>query len=484
MPDPYYRVEVTAGPYSWVTTDSDPADYGLADPLTVQWSAPANGQKLPQPDPLTASFRVVVADMADLAGIAFGQPVTIRVYAWPPGTINPDLHPAGGICYYPPIVVFRGRIANLTAQPHKLGMILTVQATEYTVDLAERQVGSYDWPQESPTDRIERICSEAGINAMSIDYDYTPLAARSAGLDSALNQINRMTSYLIVNNTTVQYLASWYGEDPIDSLLDDPGPNGPIFRINILSTGSDGSTTIPRFPEAHFRQVHLPGTLEDLGAGLYGVVLSQPDGQIARIIDAGHVDFESAWRLSKSEQPDTLSVTGPFTDLGGVQSLTFTTPNPVGVKATIETDLVTSPGAVVVGEFNRPDAGDSDRWQADDFTFYADLDPTRLVYPRPLFADGLTLEVQKHPVVVAGIPSRHNPAGVDYFAGQVAGATFTLQHGRYTAGITVRRALPRLSPGDTGFEAYLSPADVDPAIAVADVDRSVSVFDARLLRKV
>lgn len=474
MTSPYYYVDLTAGPYSWVTESTDPASvYGLADPLVVAWALPEDGLALSHPAPMQASFRVVVEDIANFSDLGIGTAVSLSVYDCVPGT--PD--PLGGSIYTdrPPLVRFRGRIASLAAQPHKRGgMLIAASCVDYTVDLSESTVGLTDWPAEVDWLRQARIFAEAGEGtAFTFNYD-APLAARAAARSDARTQMLRVIDTAVqLDAGSRSYLTPNY------SGVGDADEPNPTYRFAVIGkpTRTRGDNDMPSATGA------LAGRFVLLPSGKWGIEPSQGTTDLpSRIFDADLIDFKSSWALLKNDRPDTVTVTttaATFSDVAGT-AVTEQTADAVPVTLALDTDLTQSTYARALALMNLTDH-DSDNWTADEFTFYADRDPDTVLYPMPLFNDAEIARVAWEHAVIAGIPAEQNPAGHDWYAGMLSGAKFTLAKGRYTVGLQLRRNVLRSYGNATGLTCA-NVNTVGSVLSCNDLDRSFSSYDYRIAR--
>lgn len=493
--DPYYRVDVTAGARSWSTTKGDTADYGLADPVNVSWSLPNSSLFHAQPDPMVASFSVVVASMADASGVDRGDPVDLRVWAWAPGTVNPyveasDLDPV----HYPPVVVFRGRVTEVNAQPHKLGMIVTYSCADYTVDLSELTIGAGDWPVEGNDERLTRMFDEAGVLApvplyvggSGPVYFLTSflVAARNGSPQPARAAIWRLVD-LDTDDTDVPYgTYAYMRPDYVGGLLagTTPDPLAPYavpFVNNRVDSGDTGEA--PR----------LPGVFAITSPGLWGIDIVEHVKRRAAVISADHVDFKAQWAQTKRDAPDTITVTGTFLDGGTGTIYSSRTVQaagavPIGASLACEAyDVITADSFAAANLV----AGDSDAWTADAFTWYADQDPWPLIADAQWFIEGAHVLASRAPIVVEGIPVDQNPTGVDWYAGRLQSAAFTLAGGRYSVRFRLSRSLLRpqnpdpATPGiAAGTLTCTSMRAAHPTVRTIDLDRAFSSFDYRLAR--
>jgi hypothetical protein len=495
LTDPYYRVEVDAGPYSWITEAGDVADYGLADPLNVGWALPGNDPLFhSQPEPMVCSFSVVEPTMADLAGLARGTTVLVKVWGWPPGTVNPhaDTVPSGmppgdlDTVEYTPLVIFRGRIADVDARPHRLGMIATCACVDFTVDLAESTIGAGDWPAEPVEDRLDRMFTEAGVlpptDMLLVGFG---MAARTASPGDARSLVWKVADYLTLTPDepfgVYHYMTTRYTAGFLDGVTPDPlSPYAIPWVLARYASGDDGQ--MPR----------LPGVFAETQPGLWGVDIVEDAGRRAPVISADHVDFDSKWNQSKRTEPDTITLTGAFLDpVTGIihDSWTVAEPDAVPIAAQIPAEFDSVYTAQDFGLANLS-SGDSDNWNADTFTWYADQDPWPMIAAGGgWFIEGAHPTAPREPVVVDGIDPDKNPTGTDWFAGRLASAIFTLSGGHYTVAFKLRRSLLRPQvfdvsiPGEgTHTCSFQDLKAAHPLLDWDDLDPTYSWFDARLLR--
>lgn len=486
-PDPYYKVEVTAGSYSW-TLVRNPAvpqvpTYGLADPLKVSWSLPNSDLVFLQPDPFTGSFALILEDMADIAGLTIGDAVHVVVYPFAT-LLVPDA-----------IVAVHGRVSNIDAKPHQLGMLVTVSWVDYTVDLAEAIVGTTDWPAETYDLRVARVRDELGL----------PLGAFAGGLLDPATLVAMglpVTTGLAARPASPikarDYLAGLFDSIAFTQPAGVPGADPTVGNRTLFYTdlpfhpASAVAPTVDKFKTTTvanrwFDQAgDRPALLQLLAGGKVGIVIDPtPSNDRARVIDACHVEFSARYTLSKDGRVDTYVVSGPFTD--GTTQRTTREPDAVPVVGAIDTELTDPRGAENLGRVNLV-GHDSDSWVADTFTFWADLDPRRLLDPVPLLqnsADTIALAPQAI-AVVNGVQAHQSPTGDTWYAGSITGVDFTLAGGRYSVQITMRRYLPKPAPVlPVTAGMFLTWDDCQasfPAKSWTDLEDQHSWFDARLLR--
>lgn len=192
-----YRVEVDVAGVSLVSQETDPAGYGLADPLVLQQSVPTvDLAPLVQQDPQEATVTVIAANSGSYS-FALGQQVRVAVYA----------SHAGGNNY-----AFWGRIAQLQAQPHDLGILYTLQCVDYMADLAELTAGRVDYPAENALVRVNRMLAENGIGAVLVE-GVTPTALPNVSARVALTE-----GTVPLLEALEQVLAGWAEAQPNNEL--------------------------------------------------------------------------------------------------------------------------------------------------------------------------------------------------------------------------------------------------------------------------
>lgn len=281
-PDPaWYQVEVNAGAYSWTTAKGDPADFGLADPLTVSWSVPENGLAYTQPDPMAATFTLALAAMSDVGSLDVGDPVSIFV------TLDPVLYPVTETNH---IVMFRGRVASLSMRPRKAGgVVLTVVCVDYTVDLAESSVGTSDWPAETVQPRTDRIAAEAGVVVPpawpALIGAGIGLAARTGALVDARAALVRMVDTAgggAGGGYKVYLQPNYVVDSTTDTAVDPLKPfEYWVQKVTEQAAGGQGSPYL------------LPGSFTILASGLWGIAIAElpADAGLGGHLDADYVDF-------------------------------------------------------------------------------------------------------------------------------------------------------------------------------------------------
>lgn len=160
-PAGWYRLELTAGPYSWTVERGDADAYGPVLPLSLGWDMPDAEQFYPVPvNPSTLNLRLLAGDASDLEDLNEGSTVTMAMYV--------DPNPGADVWQS-----FAGIVTGLSGEtvtgaddPDTLDFLVTLYAADDTMRLADMWVGyTTDWPLEAQADRFTRICTEAGLDS-------------------------------------------------------------------------------------------------------------------------------------------------------------------------------------------------------------------------------------------------------------------------------------------------------------------------------
>jgi hypothetical protein len=271
--------------------------YGLADPLVIKQSIPANGDKGIQahPAPDEATITVIAADSTTY-GFALGDPVSIKVY------------PQAAYAGTP--VTFYGRIATLSADPHDLGVRYTLGCLDYTADLAELPVGdTVDWPQESAAARVSRIFTEAGIGGAS-PFRLWEQSGATWLVTTSPTQAFRAKSRTDAYTALIATLDSW----PFLAFTDElgAGPTGtthaagyrprvvPVISGDLLDVAGPFRTVVGA-PRSRRMRYAPPGRLTTV-AGKLTVTMDAADSSPstgAPILDGGRVEFAPTFTQTK-----------------------------------------------------------------------------------------------------------------------------------------------------------------------------------------
>lgn len=530
--EPYYRVHVSVGPYSWDIERGDPADYGPIDGLKIGWKYPENAAWPTQPELPYASFGVIVPDTDSFEGVDVGAPVTIAVWAEPAGTPLPADFRDNSDAYlgvpglFMPVASFGGRVTEMTGEPHELGYVYRLQCIDYLVDALDLKISDEDgdgWPAEDILDRLTRL-AELGSAVTGGGVPWTS-GAPSDGWGVFHAQAEPETKGVLEHMTDhlSQYADNWHS----DTLR--PGSRGIVHSNNHLKLWQADTLGLEPDParrlmivwrarKMYARSYRMPARFTPTGiGGLWRPEVDPYDGtgfvdpvfwpagedtapERFGSLPADLVEFDATWSRTKRARAERVWVETNivFVD-AGTQRRVYrqirpedhtSTPPP---SITITTTLAYREEARWLAEFLLPEAGVNGRWEVDKFRFWADQDPYRLTrgneatWLHPYWA------VAFNPVVaIAGIPPEQNPnsSGADYYAGVLTGCEFVLQNGRYYVDFTLGRDIPRPNDGGTseGNTPHLTSASMklDPAQAAVrgvDLDPGYTFWDYRLLRK-
>ncbi len=172
----------------------DTAAYGLADPLTITQKLSADPRlPLSHPEPDECTFALIAPDSSTYAAMTLGDPMVVKLFPLQGSTGTP--------------VTFWGRVAGMTADPHPLGVKLSVSCVDYTADLAEIPVGAVAYPAENSDVRLNRITDEARIprvswSAVPATVPTSPfiigLVARAAGITDAYSLLRETMDSCLV----------------------------------------------------------------------------------------------------------------------------------------------------------------------------------------------------------------------------------------------------------------------------------------------
>lgn len=160
-PPGWYRLVLTAGPYSWTVERGDADSYGPVLPLSLGWDMPDAEEFYPSPvNPSTMSLRLLAADASDLEDLEEGATVTMRMW------VDPDPGAAAWQSFAGIVTGLSGETVTGADDPDTLDFLVTLYAADDTMRLADLWVGwTVDWPLESQADRFDRICTEAGLDS-------------------------------------------------------------------------------------------------------------------------------------------------------------------------------------------------------------------------------------------------------------------------------------------------------------------------------
>lgn len=547
---PYYRARVAIGPdpadpgsaggprLVWNIERGDPAAYGPLDGLTIGWKLPDNAAYPSQPELPYANFRVIVADAADFAGVDVGAPVSIHVWDQPAGFVLPAGWSDGsGSGLTVPVATFGGRITDLKAEPHALGMIYTVSALDYLVDLSDTQVAADDdtgWPGESLENRLTRLYELA-------DDDGTLFAAApwgdgygpEPGWGVLWGNANPPLAPVLdhMTNALAQYVHYGHYDPPIQG-----GARG-VLLANTLLDGIYGAVDNRPDPARRYdtRWLYkrlggnpnqggypLPAQLrQDPATGKWRPVVD-PDSAHSWVGDpnanllgdlptadrfgslpARYVDFDpTSWSRTKKEQAEKVRVQTTTNWASGpartwVQQTTYNAYGR-GVQTrppkvlTVDTELGYADEARTLARWLIPDPAESSggkRWEVDTFRLRADQLRGRITAANRRSWFTLSSILSWPLVAIGGLDPTRTPDGRDYYVGLITGATFTIKDGRYWIDFQLSRQIPNPVSGaavyaDQGQLSVKSMKAVaaQAAVKLNQLDPTFSVYDYRVVR--
>lgn len=522
LADPYFRVHITVGPYTWVVERGDAADYGPIDGLRIGWKYPDNAAWPTQPDIPWARFGVIVADTADFEGVDIGTEVAIGVYHKPAGTPLPaGWQDGSGLGKWVPVASFGGRVVELSATPHELGMVYQLECMDYLVDLAENQLsdsGASGWPGESLEDRLTRIVAE--VDDVFGGVPWSGLAGPETGwgifhavaAPELKGALDHFTEYL------AQYV--YYGHyDPAIQ----GGARGVLTTNNVASVYDLENTPASMTPPARrfnlawvFRRLpvrqpglYLPCTLRTNPLGqvrpyphpdeteLDAAMGPDQPAEAFGILPASCVDFAADWSRTKKARAERVRVqtTVVFVDAPTIKRTTSQlTSSEMTAKppptVVLDTSLGYKAEASTLADFVLPDPAHAERWEVQRFRLLADLIPDRVNKANAVtwFQLG-SMPLQAPLVAISGVPADKNPnrGGAEWYAGLLTSAEFVIQDGRYWIDFTLSREIPRPATGvslaTTGAVSPGSLAVSRPNLSPAQLDRAYSVYDWRTVRR-
>lgn len=382
-----YRVMVRLGTHEWTADAGDPPELGPILPVSFGWAVPEDALGFPaQPDPDVANLELVTADYSDMAGVDIGT--TMRVSFYVPGDTRP-------------LATFRGRVADMEASPHPMGLSWRVLGVGYFADTSSAQVGTSDWPQESGDDRAARIMAEAGYPGWTAPTIGSTFESRQARATTARAELEALTDAAVSAEGTAY---------------------GPPRRVLVYPVTA------------------VNGDLTDAAPFKGAAVLRRTDA--LDVVSAGLVNRNTSWRRTKLLDAKWVRIDHPggpttYGDTRGPayppQSVPVTDPRELA-------DLIldTTPGyRWLTGQALRLElwAGDDDELDMVSHWFYRDPDSP----PFPWSGRA---------VVVEGVAN--SPDGSSSYAGMLTAATMRLEHvkgagGRLVVEFRLRPDIPAQS---------------------------------------
>lgn len=478
----FYNVELVAGPYSWNVTFGDEPDYGPTSGLWFGWEKPSTDPfGFAHPDHMEAQFGVIVADPADLVDLVEDQPVAIRVWLTEPG--SPEE------CQWS----FYGRVAEISAVPHRLGMLYTVDAVGYSVDPAEVLSGLEFWEGGGAQDRADAILAPVGATIDGLD------------LFPAGNPLDRDPAPAPAYTLLLDLLKGLFAARGFDDSGEHPYIALPVLHTYATDTGrgrGDGTDFAVDFLDKWVRTgtAPLPGLFGELGSGDYGLII---EGTAEHgVVDAcGVLTDSTQWGRTKSDRPNRVRLEAWETVIFGVPVERVWTAARESADLVIEAAYPTataynSDDGQTIAEFLLPDPP-AQVWAGESYRFRLSDLPDGLPQMIPNYADHADPGSEERsamwvrPIVVDGIPSRHDPIGKGYVAGQLTAAKLSIIGGQVYVDFALNRTVPPPQPvglsDDQDETNYLSGDDLAlapyDAVTWNDLDPGLTGYDLRLARE-
>lgn len=492
--------------------DIDPADRFLADGLQVGWELP--GEWPAQPSPVEVRFAIVGPDVDPVLDI--GSVCSLVVETATPETV----------------VEFYGRVTDLTAAPIAYsvdgvavdGQRVEVIAVDYTTDLAEVRFDNafaHDVNAINPDFWLSDF--PMGSNWVPGE-DVPPFALPPQFPTGFPDGLPYTPPGVVLDTADPSYILGGWGdtEDPgsvRDLILDvlrqtprlDPDgvSRGGVRYMGMLGINVDPATA-PLLDDAHPFTVDFPPnrsvdvatqgaaafplgfTDSASGWGLHDIATA-PAGWV---LPAGRIDYGGTkWTRTKWGTPNRVRLiyganNGTTEGVYELDSYDRDSSDPVQVRE-VRVPQLQDPGLYFAGRLAPVYLPEQDprrdRWEADEFTFYADEDLTGLTpswFPRPT-ASTAGEDRQSHltrPVLIHSIVSGSTPLQRSWYAGQLRSVSMTFADGSAEVKVSLRRSWPFPASGDP----TLTPADVATlpggGPTVADLDPRYTVYDYRLAR--
>lgn len=492
-------------------TSIGPTDRFVEDGLQAGWELP--GEWPVQPSPVEVRFAMIGPDVDPLLDI--GSVCSVVVETAAPATV----------------VEFYGRVTDMTASPITYtadgvsvdGQRVEVIATDYTTDLAEIRFdnGATDATAISP----DFFLSDFPMGGAWVPGEDVPPFAYPPQFPTGFPDGMPYTPPAVVLDTSdPSFLLGGWGdtEDPgsvRDLVLDilrqtprldaDGVARGGVRYMGMLGVNVDPATA-PLLDDTHPFTVDFPPNrsvdVATEGAAAFPLAFADgPDGwgldDIASapagwVLDAARIDYGGTkWTRTKWGSPNRVRLiygAGGGTTEGVYEqdSVDRDSSDPVQVRE-VEVKNLRDPGLYFAGRLAPVYLPETDprrdRWEADEFTYYADDDLAPLTpswFPRPTAS--LTGEDrQSHltrPVVVHSIVPGSTPLQRAWYAGQLRSVSVTFVDGAAEVKFSLRRSWPFPTPDDPA----LTPADVATlpggGPTVSELNPSFTVYDYRLAR--
>jgi hypothetical protein len=444
MPEVSYSYDIRVGPYQWIGQAGDVADYGPTDGLEIIRAEPDTELRPAPEDIVECKFQLIAASSADLVQLEEQLPVHV-LYDSP-----------ADLTITNPLESFHGRVAEVTSQPHELGIIYTVSCLDYRADLREIEVGgSVNYPQETIKQRVDRIMAEAGLTLTWGPFSGTQLEAPTVAARTA------STAKLL--DLVEWYLSQWPEYHQLISGI-TVGPYRMILGPSIVGNELAG-WKVTRTP-ADTSYIG-PLQLQDVG-GLWSAVAAVGG---APIVDGGEVDFASTYAVTKRGNPTRVTVSG---DKAGALVVNADLGVDPPVTATMESVEVIAGGEyasaaavyAAIADMYLPADVTLTKWVADAFLWHVEFAPA-----------GASLPELGSLMAVAPVEADKNPGVRAWHVGILSSYTFTVANKRPVYVFTLRR------PAVGTDEGSLMTWDQVPAAATWDtLNPELTWDDLRLVR--
>lgn len=495
------RVELTIGAYTWTTRATDTAPIAHAqfrgagypnkgvvcDGLAIAWETDEDRPGYSQPKPWEADFSILVPAMTDLVDVGTGTPVSIKVWARPPGETGPlpfsDLRP--------PLALFLGRVADVEAAHDGPGVRFSFSCVDYTADLMEVQVGAIAWPAQTAADRIATMAAEAGITLNVLGLPQAHVPARAPAAISLYDAMNETFQGIVDNSPFVRGEQRIIAVAELSNVVTDTAPPGntfatPRFLKGIAATPNSASNVMGPWDTPQPGRLGGPTTAVDI------VISPILTGRFSNMqaFPSCNVADNLVFQYRKGQAIDSVVVTHNNVPVA-TRSL-FASPTATFVQETLTDDAAEQANAAA---FLLPDESETG-WAVDSVTL-VDVAPSQveglaLMVPDTFDQDVAALS-RSAPVVIYDLPADRSADSTTWFAGTPTACKLQFSKGRWslTAALAHRVARPEYqfaaAFGVSDFDGYISCANLrtDPTYSATrfiDVVRTVSHYDMRIVR--
>lgn len=419
------------GPHTWDGAQGDPWAYGPVDGLQLMHKVTDSLTYPSAPEAAEARFQVIVPTAQAGEGMELGAPVAVELVV------------DGGVA-----ATFHGRVGDVTAEPHSLGMLYTLNCLDYVADLRETTVGEVAWPAERIWDRVVRILAEAGYEEPAIQLvgglppQPSPyVGPREASPADALSLVDQYLSQWPVEYFTSHTEAFGYGRPYLIAVAD---PDTRVFShwaVRVTPEFPSYSAPLGMYWNATSGRWELE--VRRLSVGGVPVL---PAG----VIPASEVDWSSKWAITKADAATRVTLSGTFTV--GERLVVADSGVVPPVNAQMEVELADVDVAQRLALMYLPEGTPTSRWTADEFTWHLALADDRDVNV-PDLADVVT---------VWDLDPTRTPTGRRWYTAQVASYVLEVADSRPVLKFTLRR--PDLEAnGNVQLATWDSPgSDVGP----------------------